>query len=320
MRINIEDSKSFLTEVYVVDFGDNYHRLSDEPSTELEREARKIRRKYKNIAEYMNALAVYREYMALLALKHGGPELFKIKLKNDLIEDFVPPKPTLKKNKINKLLLKKKIIVSRAKVNKIDKEKLEEIIKSNEENKLPLRPDLVKVKEKVDPVAKKIIKKDDFNKVSLKKVKNISHIDFLEEYFRTKNKMENKDKESTHISLSKIASGEYEDLIKDTREEDEVIFYRGNYMNRETVQDLQMYQQLGELGWNSLKIMKDKGVSKRITKILKNQNKKNKKKKKKKKKKVDDFLVQVMVDNDYDSFEEYEREMLDFTAKNIFGK
>ena len=322
MRIQLGEEVSMLTTVYVSDFGDNYHRTDDEPSTELEKAARRIRRRYKNITEYMQALGVYQEYMALLALKHGGPVLFKLKLKNEAIEDFVPAKPRMKNTAHNKMLLKKGIMVSRVNLNKVDRDKLSDTIETNvDEDQEHIIAD-TKTK---DPVALKLIKEGHFDRVRVGRVAAISNIDFLEEYFRSKNskQKEEVEEELQSVSLTDIASGAYEDKIQDTSEQDDVIYYRGNYMSRQAVEDLKIYQDLGAFGWNSIKIMKEKGVSKRITNIVKEQNKMSKKKKKKdskKKGKSDDFLVSVMMDNDHDSFANYEQDMLNFTADNIFGQ
>lgn len=324
MRITIGEEFNTLLEVYVNDFGDNYHRTDNEPSTELEKASRKIRRRYKNIGDYMMALGTYQEYMALLALKHGGPQLFKIKLKEELINDFIPPKPRMKNTAHNKLLMKKKIMISRANVNQIDEEKLYETLQAMDED---FHGDdaIVTDTETKDHIANRIMKDEDLTKVNIRKVGQISSIDFLEEYFHNKNKVKSREKEeeTKAVSLTMLASDKYHELVKDTEEEDDIVFYRGNYMNKQTVEDLKVYQQLGEFGWDSIKLMKQKGVSKRVTNIVKNQNKMNKKKNKKGKKKQqqsDAFLVQVMTDNDHDTFAAYEQDMLNFTSENVFGR
>ena len=42
------------------------------------------------------------------------------------------------------------------------------------------------------------------------------------------------------------------------------------------------------------------------------------KKKGKKNKKNDDFIVKIVTDNDYDTFKDFEEDMRDFTAGNLF--
>jgi len=317
MRITIGGADTFLFEVYAVDFGDNYHRMDDEPSSELERAARKIRRRYRNISDYLNAMAVYQEYMAKLMLKHGGPQLFKIKLRDGLITDFVPAKPRMKNNKLNKVLLKKKIVVSRVDTSNVNEEVLEDMIKkmSSDVTETDL---IVDTKEK-DKVAIKMMKEGGLKQSDVKSIKHITDIDYLEEYFRNKNIIKEKKEKKKRIPLSDIISGKAFEQIRDTSEQDDIVFYRGNYLNRQAVEELQMYQKLGEMGWNSIKIMKNRKVSDKITKLVKNQNKENKKKKKKRQRE-DDFLVQVVMDGGYDSFGEFEEEMLNFTSDQIFGR
>jgi len=306
------NSTAFLFEVYVVDFGDNYHRLPTEPSSELEIEARRIRRRYKNLTDYMRALAIYQEYMSLLAQKHGGPRLFKIKLKNELVEDFVPPKPRMKNTEMNKFILKNKIIVGNIKSVKIDEELLEKYVEdvSDEQHVEVLEPTAA-----FDPIANRVIKEEGSSLVSIKKVQKISNIDYLEEYFKTKNVIKHEEEIKDVPSIKEIMSGEYLDKIKDTSDTDDVLFYKGNYMHRDSVEELQVYQTLGDLGWNSLKVMKSKDVSKNITRIMKERTKKDKKKKGKKN---DDFLVQVMTDGDYENFDAFQEDMLNFSSANIF--
>lgn len=314
---------SHLSEIYVQDFGDNYHRLSDAPTTELEKQARKIRRRYKNLNEYQYALRIYNEYMSYMYNLHGGKDLFKIKLKNDLITDFVPPKPQMKNTAANRVLLKKKILLSPVKINKVDTEKLEELVESYDAD--TTKPDmLVYDTTHSDPIGEKLAKKTPHTP-NVSNFQSIGSMNYLEEYFHNRNIQSKKKVVNTsdkpQYSLTDIADGKVQENVYDTSEKDEVVFYRGNYLRRDAIEEVQVYDRLNDLGWNSLRIMRDKGASRKITKVIKNQNQKNikkTKKNKKKKKQSDDFLVKVMMDNDHDTFDDFEKDMLDFTAKNIF--
>lgn len=322
MRIGVKEKDTFLTEVYVADFGDNYHRLSDEPSSELEKAARKIRRRYKNMHDYLNAVAIYNEYMAYMMLRHGGPQLFKIKLKNDMIEEFIPAKPRMKNTLGNRMLLKRKIVLSRTNNEKINENVVQELTEVYSED----RPEtaLILDTKSFDYVGRKLLRDESFN-INTKKLKSITNINYLEEYFQTKNIIAKKEKEEkvAQYSLTDIVNGKAEQALQDTTEQDDIVFYRGNYLKREAMDELKVYHDLNDLGWNSLKIMKQKGVSKKITSVIKNQNKKNKKSKKSKNKKnrdADDFMMKVMVDNDHDTFEDFQKDMLNFSSENIFGR
>jgi len=323
MRISLGEEVLLLQTVYVTDFGDNYHRTEDEPSSELEKEARRIRRRYKSIADYMAALAIYNEYMAMLAVKHGSPQLLKIKIDNDAIDDFIPAKPRMKNTPHNKMLLKKGIMVSSININKINYDNLEDTLDALEEDLTGEEEIVADTDMEEDKIAKKLIKKGHFNRVSINKVKEIDNIDFLEEYFATKNSIqrEEEEEEVASISVTAIANGKYDEMVRDTTEDDDIIYYRGNYMDRQTVEDLRIYQDLGERGWNSVKLMKEKGLSKRMTKVLKAQTKKNKDKDEDKTKMMDAagdaFFISLGMDNDHDSFGSYQEEMSNFTAANI---
>ena len=96
--------------VYINDFDDTYNEYEEEKArNELEREARKIRRRYRNINEYNYALNIFCQYMAELSISYGQRELFNAALRSGAIKDFIPPFPRLKMTKLNKKMLKKGI-------------------------------------------------------------------------------------------------------------------------------------------------------------------------------------------------------------------
>lgn len=325
MEIIVGDKYGFLNEVYVNDFDDNYHKLNGDPSSELEGSARKIRRRYKNVQDYLAAMSTYNQYMNLIMEQHGGKQLYKIQLKNDMIYDFIPPFPQLKNTPKNRFFLKKGIIVSKVNVDKINKDVLDETLDLYDKSFNKEEDFTIITDNKVDPIAKKMIKEGDFNRINPRKVAQISDIEFLEEYFKSKKSNVNKEREKKvkKLTLTQYMNGEADSLITDTSEEDEAIFYRGRYMSRSSYEELKTYRELSNLGWNPVTVMKKKGASKKLTKIVKNQlgdNKKyNKKGKKKKNKRSDDFFVKLMDDN-HDTFADYERDMLNFTADNVFKK
>lgn len=303
-----------LTEVYVADFGDNYHRLATDPSSDLERGARRIRRRYKNIAEYMNALSIYNEYMEILVAKHGGSQLFGIKNRYDLIEEFVPPKPRMRNTMTNKFILKNRIMLSHMKHTEAQDSVLDFIEDTFHDDRTPIDFEETRMR---DRSALRMIKEDSMD-ISAKKIREMTNIDHLEEYFRTKNVIKHKKEEEVKVTLSDILSGKYTDKIKDTTEEDSVIFYKGNYMSQDTVQDLHVYESLNTIGWNSMKLMKHKNVSKRVTRVISDRERKLSKSQKKRKK-DNDFIIKIATDNEYDTFKDYEEAMTDFTASNIFN-
>lgn len=309
IQVKTKTNTDFLFTSHVLDYGDNYHRQTGEPSSELEREARKIRRRYRQQHEYLKALAVYNEYMSLIIEKNGGKQLFKLQFKDGLITDFIPHKPRMKNTKLNRALEKYKIIISDpAKNVDIDYESAKAI--ANQQ-----KPVWIEFSEDSDSVAEKMIT----GGLSLTSTTFNANdpIDYLEAYFAKKRTTEkDKNKVVKNPSLTDLLTDNTDDDYEENM--DDIVYYRGSMMNRGNVQQLARMEELNSLGWNSLKIMKQKNANGSITKILKKK-KKRAKKDKKKRKAYNSFMVNVMGDNnDFDDFDMFENDMLNFTSKNIF--
>ena len=304
MIISIKDN-SFLFEVYVNDFNDNYHK-ENEPSNELERLAKKIRRRYRVMSDYMNAMIIYEDYMNVLAVKHGGRDSLQIKIDSGVMDDFIPAKPRMRNTVTNKYLIKNKIIISNVKNRMIDEDGIE--LLTNNIDKV----NDIKLVVYDDIFVSKILK-DGIINLSDKRLKSIQTLDLLSNFIEAREKLKKSKVKEYYPSLRDVMSGDYINKIKDTTEEDETIFHHGKFMRRGDVEELSTYQTLNNLGWNSVKVMKDKGINKKITKIV---SKKNKLEKKKNKKgaKNDNFMTRVLTDNKYNSFEDFQKDMLDFTS------
>lgn len=93
------------------DFGDNYYQQSK--SENDAKEIRGLRRKYSNFFDYIDAIRIYNRYMDKMIEKYGGIKIIKNCIKEDLISDYIPPKPKLKMNRRNKEFLRCGIIPSR---------------------------------------------------------------------------------------------------------------------------------------------------------------------------------------------------------------
>ena len=104
------------------DFDDNYYQrgLAD---SKLLKDAKKIRRKYNDFFDYVDALETYREYVALLEEKHGIPiKSIRLGASTGLIDDYVPPKPKLKNTKKNRMIISSDVMPSRQVVDTPDPE------------------------------------------------------------------------------------------------------------------------------------------------------------------------------------------------------
>jgi hypothetical protein len=313
--IQVGNPKEHLLTVYAIDFNDNFHRLDTEASSELEKQARKIRRRYREFSEYQKAIEVYQEYMAYLIIKHGGFKIFEAKLKSEAIDDFIPAKPRLKNTKMNKFIMKHGIVLSSTKELQIDDDIIKESIDKVDPNNVQVLAEAAKKSE-----AENFLDYNFGEKLASKKLEAIDNLDYLNEYFYGKNQQKEKEKEKEYadLSLSKIMKSNYVDYLpEDTTERDTIINYKGAYLNQEAIEELKVFENLSQYGWNSLKLMKRKNISSRITNILKGKQKKEKKKDKKRDKN-DDFIVKIVTDNNYDDFSSFQEDMLNFTSSNIF--
>lgn len=334
--IHVGDSPAYssknnesLFNVYVWDYGDNYHRIEGEPSSEFEAEVRRIRRRYRDLNEFNNAVALYNEWMDYLASKHGGHDLLKKKIKYDLVTDYVPHKPKLRDNKFLKSVYKKGIVLSSGKGYIIDEE-LDEYL---EENFYDVQTDVLDTKFIKNKEAEKIAEKE--LDVGLKYTKSKSFksdIDYLDEYFKLKNrkahkslknkkkgkkKNKNRDKFNDY-RISDLMKSDYLKDFEQYQEDPESTF--GNLLlSRSGSEDVEVYHKLNDIGWNTYKIMKKANFSKRVTELFneKKQKKKNKKKNKKKDK-FDSILVDIMTDNGYDDFDEFSKDMLKMTSADLY--
>lgn len=330
-----------LTEVYVLDYGDNYHKSENEPSSEFEKEVRKIKARYKDITKYNTACALYSEYIHYLENKYGGPELFRLRRKAGLINEYIPPKPRIKNSKELKFLKKHKIIIGTVGRFLIDEDALDRVTEMYSNSMIP---DKICVEKLKDKDAEKILENDDHkyrNKYKhLKSQSFKSDAEFLESYFRNKNyyskfdkkkKKKNKKKHKKHndaILISDFMRSDYEDYYHgpDYMEDSDtapIVMYNNMLLSAGTTKELDVYHKLNELGWNSYKLMKKGQYSSRVTNMFKPPKKKKKGKKNKKEGIYDGLLIDIMSDNgfdvdDMDSFAEFQDEMLNMTSQNIF--
>ena len=93
------------------DFDDNYYQKSmakDELTTSI----KKLRRRYNDFFEYVEAMELYNEYMDMLTEKYGSMKTIKNALKVDAMPDPVPAKPKLKNTRKNRQFLRAGIVPS----------------------------------------------------------------------------------------------------------------------------------------------------------------------------------------------------------------
>ena len=100
---------SFIPRIH--DFGDDYHLPDvDEDNGALPMvQVKKIRRRYQNWFDYLDACNLYDEYVTQLKNKYGGDTQFKLAMLMGQVREYIPNYPQLKKNRRNRYYYKNRI-------------------------------------------------------------------------------------------------------------------------------------------------------------------------------------------------------------------
>lgn len=83
---------------------DNYLERGMVDNEEMQA-VRMLRRKYSNYYDYLDAIAVYDDYMEKMMERYPSYKFLKNGVQLGIIEEFIPPEPKLKMKKENKLLM-----------------------------------------------------------------------------------------------------------------------------------------------------------------------------------------------------------------------
>ena len=319
MKIIIQEQRESFNKVYVTDFGDDYHKTIV-ASTELEAAARKIRRRYKRIDEYLEALTIYNEYMEHVYSLFPSRKLAKMNIQRGLVNMYLPAKPRMKNNLAYKMY-QKGIIISdeKAHVNSDELEKVLDDIRENTKHaEVVIKEELADTKE-----TRKLMRGIGASFTAKKKGPGkVTDYDLLTKFFM-QNQSDNTEKEGYReeiVPMSDIISDRYYDYVDETEDEDEIINYRGRYLTRAKANELSVFEGLGVHGWDNIKLMRARGASKTVTKLAEREAKAERKRRKRRKKN-DDYILGVAGTNggDFESFKEYEDEMLNMSIDSYFN-
>jgi len=277
-----------LSNVFVLEYDDDYHRFSDEPTSEAEREVRKLRNRYKNVPDYVAAKQTYDEYMETLYEYYGGKDMFKKLKKVGMVTHYIPNKPKLRNSKDLKQLFKHCPTIRKMGRNVIDEDNLNSYLKETFPN---IKVDDKKSYEyrywdnedkqfeetytipvqKGDKRAEKIIDKGDNldyskNKTGYKKPKGFSYeVDFMQLGFAMKNPKKYKKKKHQiaedpyKILLSDLMYAKPGDIIFEEEDDDEMSPYKNLIRTSSYKDEMELFTRLSELGWPAYEIMKRSG-------------------------------------------------------------
>ena len=91
-------------------FNDDYHLPDDDYfDSDYMSRVKKIRRRYRNYFDYLDAVQLYDEYMESLAEKYGGKRNFKLQLLLHRVPEYIPNFPELRKIKKYRYARKNKL-------------------------------------------------------------------------------------------------------------------------------------------------------------------------------------------------------------------
>lgn len=94
------------------DFGDNYHKPDELVYANIDTAVKEIKRKYRKYSDYARAIETISSYMENLVETYGGMDNFKMAIMLKNVTEYIPPIPKFRNTSENKLLHKYGSILS----------------------------------------------------------------------------------------------------------------------------------------------------------------------------------------------------------------
>jgi hypothetical protein len=316
-------TKESIHEVFVNDFDDSYHSDITSDITE------KFIHLHRNIPDLIEARAKYDDYMNQLASKYPSQELFELMQKNNMIDEYIPPKPKLKSNKNTKVLAK--IYKNGGVVSKVNTSALDVI----EENIKALTPPLEYIECKyIDVVGDEEYRNvvgckpldDKYVERKATRPKKNNVLDMFDDYFTrsyVNKKSARSDDELYELTPEDIIleSEKYKEFqYRDEMDRMGTVMFGGSLLSTtEGVNKFIMnaFQSAG-FGVNNLRGKFDPKLEKEMLKDEKRK-KKADKRAKKFNKKFDDEYFSSFTDIDNTDFETFSKAYQDLTASSVFN-
>lgn len=327
---------SFIPRIH--DFGDDYHLPDvDEDNKALPMvQVKKIRRRYQNWFDYLDACNLYDEYVTQLKNKYGGDTQFKLAMLMGQVREYIPNYPQLKKNRRNRYYYKNRIP-------RIEREPVEfEEAKPEEIANLP--DPKVKVKlanaKKIDTLYSRSA---DFTSNSIAQI--AGELDMLNAYWirnseriesmkvgkkRKKRLKRSLNRKTLKISLQYRSISDIlamdakrrKDKFFNRLEEDSNLgYYKGSFVSMAEQDQLEITEQLKSLGVVFSKLTKSstKLIRNKLLKRSKEGSKKKRKKRRKMAKLDAEFAMDISGDY-YSNYKELEEGLAEMTGSRRFDK
>ena len=311
----------------VNDFGDEYHRPDSEVTgvdRELLTKIRSLKKRYRDFDEWCDAMTAYQEYSEYLLDKYGGKKRLKTLNQLGMVYDYIPFFPELRKIKRNRQYYKDGM-------SRMDKTVVDfETGDFNETNPIPEYTEVYfdigdnkiskKDKREIAPdesinekIADTLAVIGDFYKGRVKTTSSLSHRAqrrrILEKRYREGKPMSQWKRYKKYQKEMWL-----EDYTEDRVDPDAYIFYKDTTLSVKDAQEVEIYQALRNIGIRPKRMRLGKGAFK----VVRRSDPKNLfkgKKKKKKKGALKDKYVKQFTDNRYDTFSQFEQDVLSLTAK-----
>ncbi len=326
---------SFIPRIH--DFGDDYH-LPDavENSSVPMVQVKKIRRRYQNWFDYLDACNLYDEYVSQLKAKYGGDTQFKLALLMGQVREYIPNYPQLKKNRRNRYYYKNRIP-------RIDREPVT-FEEANLEEIANLPDPKVHVKlanaKKIDTLYSRSA---DFSSNSIAQI--AGELDMLQAYWirnseridsmkvgkkRKKRLRRDLNRKTLKISLEYRSISDILALDEKRRkdkffnrldEDTNLGYYKGSFVSMAEQDQLEITEQLKNIGVVFSKLTKSstKLIRKKLLKTAKDGSKKKRKKRRKMEKLDAEFAMDISGDY-YSNYKDLEDGLVEMTGSRRFDK
>lgn len=324
------------------DFDDDYHLPDPEEVVEfsLLAQVKKIRRRYNNWFDYVDACNLYDEYMAELIDSYGGMKKFKLAALMGVVREYIPNYPELKKTRRNRFFVKHRMSrESMVGEPNFDDDANSDIVFDNEVDESKIKVKLVDDKD-INSVYNTGRRHED----SASNVLGICRdLDILNAYYHQrlerinamKGSRKKKDKLRASLNRKQLRLGtNYRSLtdminIHDKRVRDRfmnkdnsaqsMIAYKGRIVSSSDTESYEVLSKLKQIGVKLTHLSKaqTKLIRKKKEKPYEKMSKKERKKLRKKQKKNDKMDAKFISDftgSDYENWIEFEESMLDLTG------
>lgn len=263
-------------------FNDNYYNQSfaDDDSTS---KVKKLKRRYGDFFEYMDAMAIYNEYMERLVQKYGSMRVIRNSMELGTLDEAVPSKPKLKNNRKNKRFLQSGILPSRKlDGNRVPNEEMfaiaRQIFPNSMGDDIPLHPGkMTKEQKRRYAEIQKTFEGESRRRNMYRSVSNNRGTDFIVEYLNQmkhgvydSSGVNNGNNNRSIIDIRKEMEREENTRpeILQAEEEDRTIVMNGRLVRQSDRDKTDLYKILYQEGFDILHNLGRSGMNKKSVKLI----------------------------------------------------